>query len=138
MPGDDREFNGGISRGVPVARMGPMHECYSATTHDGDVIGGPFAVGYEVSLLAFGLWCFPKTDFLELVESVGRARFATARGRRRTSRNGHRVGAKTLGNMCLHFVVERPVHPGISALRMFRSEERRVGKECRSRGSPYH
>src|SRR6218665_2921331 len=46
MPGDDREFNGGISRGVPVARMGPMHECYSATTHDGDVIGGPFAVGY--------------------------------------------------------------------------------------------
>src|SRR6218665_2651876 len=82
MPGDDREFNGGISRGVPVARMGPMHECYSATTHDGDVIGGPFAVGYAVSLLAFGLWCFPETDFLELVESVGRARFAPARGRR--------------------------------------------------------
>ena len=27
---------------------------------------------------------------------------------------------------------------GLSELRSFRSEERRVGKECRSRWSPYH
>src|SRR3712207_9320237 len=30
------------------------------------------------------------------------------------------------------------VHPQAVALREFRSEERRVGKECRSRWSPYH
>ena len=31
-------------------------------------------------------------------------------------------------------------HPGgsLSAADIFRSEERRVGKECRSRWSPYH
>src|SRR5256886_5557499 len=34
--------------------------------------------------------------------------------------------------------VEPFVHPGIAALVRTRSEERRVGKECRSRWSPYH
>ena len=29
-------------------------------------------------------------------------------------------------------------HTGAEAVDMFRSEERRVGKECRSRWSPYH
>src|SRR6478735_11240552 len=29
-------------------------------------------------------------------------------------------------------------HPGAARLRAERSEERRVGKECRSRWSPYH
>src|SRR5256885_4723023 len=32
----------------------------------------------------------------------------------------------------------RPVSPGVRANGQLRSEERRVGKECRSRWSPYH
>ena len=40
------------------------------------------------------------------------------------------------------WVPQRPAHYGrltaLENLRLFRSEERRVGKECRSRWSPYH
>ena len=38
--------------------------------------------------------------------------------------NGHRVLAHISGKMRMHYLL--------------RSEERRVGKECRSRWSPYH
>src|SRR3712207_9119707 len=39
-----------------------------------------------------------------------------------------------------HAIENRTIHDGIAFLldRMPRSEERRVGKECRSRWSPYH
>src|SRR6266481_5180890 len=50
-----------------------------------------------------------------------------------------------LSNVFLHFVLDewfaQQVQPrlrGTSALARYRSEERRVGKECRSRWSPYH
>src|SRR2546430_9226107 len=36
----------------------------------------------------------------------------------------------------IHYLIERPSYPPES--RYYRSEERRVGKECRSRWSPYH
>ena len=41
----------------------------------------------------------------------------------------------------MRFTAEGPVQRGIAAAmrsRLGRSEERRVGKECRSRWSPYH
>ena len=37
---------------------------------------------------------------------------------------------------CRHFPIQRPKHR--QAINQHRSEERRVGKECRSRWSPYH
>ena len=37
-----------------------------------------------------------------------------------------------------HFGDAKPVREGVSEMRIDRSEERRVGKECRSRWSPYH
>ena len=36
------------------------------------------------------------------------------------------------------FIADRKCHTGKSAMVRERSEERRVGKECRSRWSPYH
>ena len=35
-------------------------------------------------------------------------------------------------------IVEKTANNGLEALNVLRSEERRVGKECRSRWSPYH
>ena len=35
-------------------------------------------------------------------------------------------------------IYDEPAHPLFAAVMVKRSEERRVGKECRSRWSPYH
>ena len=41
-------------------------------------------------------------------------------------------------NTSYHFAASRTVFPRVSPYLCPRSEERRVGKECRSRWSPYH
>src|SRR2546426_488071 len=50
------------------------------------------------------------------------------------------LGALALGDLGRHFPDGDPRYRGISSLALLRhrSEERRVGKECRSRWSPYH
>src|SRR3712207_3739609 len=54
------------------------------------------------------------------------------------------LGALALGDIGLHFPDIEEKYRGISSLILLeevvskRSEERRVGKECRSRWSPYH
>src|SRR2546429_9986226 len=60
-------------------------------------------------------------------------------GDRKTARTGteHRMSAET-GNVPLVLIVSGPSGSGKSTLVQKRSEERRVGKECRSRWSPYH
>src|SRR5256884_9658192 len=54
---------------------------------------------------------------------------------RRVAAAGHEGGNHTLRHPKLHFPGARP---GREELERTRSEERRVGKECRSRWSPYH
>src|SRR5258707_11212974 len=39
---------------------------------------------------------------------------------------------------CIDYVAAAPLDPALMNVRAHRSEERRVGKECRSRWSPYH
>jgi len=60
---------------------------------------------------------------------------------------GPRYSGAIITDRIAGIVLERPAHLGFwlglgaaSALTLlfFRSEERRVGKECRSRWSPYH
>jgi len=48
--------------------------------------------------------------------------------------------ALTLGPLVLGFALISPRHAAFAAagIAVSRSEERRVGKECRSRWSPYH
>src|SRR2546430_2439326 len=48
------------------------------------------------------------------------------------------VGAKTIGVLNVNRQSGHPGDEAVSFLRILRSEERRVGKECRSRWSPYH
>ena len=48
------------------------------------------------------------------------------------SREGYRVYEADSGDSGLRVLKEQP------DIRLVRSEERRVGKECRSRWSPYH
>src|SRR3712207_1446314 len=45
------------------------------------------------------------------------------------------IEAQTLANLYLAVEADLAIVPGINKIR---SEERRVGKECRSRWSPYH
>src|SRR2546429_810680 len=54
---------------------------------------------------------------------------------RRVAAAGHEVGNHTLRHQKLHFRGPRRIR---EELERTRSEERRVGKECRSRWSPYH
>ena len=65
-----------------------------------------------------------KSDVIELegkvVEALPNAMFKVELP------NGHIVTAVISGKMRMNFI------------RIYRSEERRVGKECRSRWSPYH
>src|SRR2546429_9077302 len=63
----------------------------------------------------------------------GNRRWATEKSLNAT--DGHWAGAK-VGEQVLDWCLEY----GIKTLTLytFRSEERRVGKECRSRWSPYH
>src|SRR2546421_6857231 len=52
---------------------------------------------------------------------------------------GHGTGSGRRTNPTTRSPVASPLPAGASATRpRFRSEERRVGKECRSRWSPYH
>ena len=46
--------------------------------------------------------------------------------------------AAALDGFVVARVVKAEPHPNADRLRVCRSEERRVGKECRSRWSPYH
>ena len=63
----------------------------------------------------------------------GNGRWAKAKGLTRLK--GHAEGIKSV-----RAVVEASGEIGVKVLTLFtfRSEERRVGKECRSRWSPYH
>ena len=45
---------------------------------------------------------------------------------------------KTLSLFAICLIVSLPLGFGITMMLRSRSEERRVGKECRSRWSPYH
>ena len=47
------------------------------------------------------------------------------------------LGGLTKGAVYHHFKSKEAILSAVSD-RLFRSEERRVGKECRSRWSPYH
>src|SRR3989454_6167233 len=76
-----------------------------------------------------GIVCVPGGGGVKLPHHIARGSFgahaiAPAARRRRRARR-HRGGAGTRGR-------------GSRAARRVRSEERRVGKECRSRWSPYH
>ena len=42
------------------------------------------------------------------------------------------------GSMDISTILSLPIHEHGISFHLFRSEERRVGKECRSRWSPYH
>src|SRR2546430_3391935 len=98
---------------------------------------------------------FLRTDFMPQSSSLhvaivmdGNGRWATRRGLPRVA--GHRAGAEAVRR-----TVEAAPGLGVAALTLYafsadnwkrpatevaalRSEERRVGKECRSRWSPYH
>ena len=59
-------------------------------------------------------------------------------------RQGHRINVSldSLDRACMQQITGRdslrPILDGLMAGKAARSEERRVGKECRSRWSPYH
>ena len=55
-------------------------------------------------------------------------------------RDGHDFAAEVTQNGCPVLIVQRDVDVAedVTVIRVERSEERRVGKECRSRWSPYH
>src|SRR5690349_23493855 len=50
----------------------------------------------------------------------------------------HPVAVRTRMRMCSSAIAVRTLRKGCMCVRAGRSEERRVGKECRSRWSPYH
>src|SRR3712207_2568916 len=52
--------------------------------------------------------------------------------------DGTRLAQLAADNRIGRSTAYRYLHEGIDALAAARSEERRVGKECRSRWSPYH
>src|SRR2546422_9415801 len=58
-------------------------------------------------------------------------------GRQRRGEEHCRVGVRDLGQR-VPVVAALETDEGAAPLRVVRSEERRVGKECRSRWSPYH
>ena len=92
-----------------------------------------------------------------LLLSVLMAAVTVARGAENLGQTVHAVcrvhtGAGTAGRACIALKIiniflchssgcvgsNRLEHAGKTSLLTFRSEERRVGKECRSRWSPYH
>ena len=50
----------------------------------------------------------------------------------------HKKTVKAMGLTKMHKTVEMPDNAATRGMIQQRSEERRVGKECRSRWSPYH
>ena len=46
--------------------------------------------------------------------------------------------AEKIKNIMLEYEMKRSCKPVVAIMGLLRSEERRVGKECRSRWSPYH
>src|SRR3712207_7945495 len=61
-----------------------------------------------------------------------------AAGRRPLPRDQHRAGEQARGGRQVDQLGAPPLADDAHARKFTRSEERRVGKECRSRWSPYH
>src|SRR2546430_5763513 len=73
----------------------------------------------------------PETDVLEVITAINQVLFE------QEDFHGNTEDYYNPANSFLNALLER--HTGIPiALSLLRSEERRVGKECRSRWSPYH
>src|SRR5256885_15952953 len=99
-----------------------MHQFISETAKYGDLTRGPRIVNERV-----------KNEMRKVLKEVQSGKFA---------RQWIRENAAGRANYqrLLHEDVDRQIEKVGAALRarMPRSEERRVGKECRSRWSPYH
>src|SRR6185436_5296538 len=93
------------------------------TAHDGYVVADPAAVRHAALDVrgALGFRRAPELDLLEILEAVG---LATLGAQQRVALAGlrhHRVGAEPGGDVTLHLRRDRPLEPGVGAVRIVRT-----------------